>query len=268
MRRPPPRHLPAGPHPGGAAHRRACAIFVALTAVALLLEQLGPGERLSFVVTGAAVPRRAASCSAGRKVVADEAGVTVVNLASTRRLAWAEILRVNLRPGDPWVYLDLADGTSLPVIGIQPGIAREQAIRDARALRALAEQLRHGRRAARAEPADYSDAGGAPPHPRTGAGPCDPRSDSLQRWTDRPVVPAPSPATGNGSPPASADARRHRPDSAGQALFPGSLRSRDSPSLRPGVSPGTRALPPPRAGGFPSACGPGRPSWRCPKARV
>lgn len=76
------------------------------------------------------------------KVVADEEGVTVVNITRTRRLAWAEILKVNLRPGDAWVFLDLSDGTSLPALGIQPGIAREAAIRDARALRALADS--HG----------------------------------------------------------------------------------------------------------------------------
>lgn len=58
------------------------------------------------------------------------------------RLSWAEILRVNLRVGDPWVFLDLSDGTSMPALGIQPGIAKQQAIRDARTLRALAE--RHG----------------------------------------------------------------------------------------------------------------------------
>lgn len=73
------------------------------------------------------------------KVVADETGVTVVNIVSRRRLAWAEILQVNLRPGDPWVFLNLSDGTSLPVLGIQPGIAKARAIADARTLRALAE---------------------------------------------------------------------------------------------------------------------------------
>ena len=51
----------------------------------------------------------------------------------------AEILHVNLRPGDPWVFLNLSDGTSLPALGIQPGIAKERAIADARTLRALAE---------------------------------------------------------------------------------------------------------------------------------
>ncbi|WP_427923712.1 PH domain-containing protein [Streptomyces sp. cg40] len=114
------------------------AIFVVITAVALLLEQLGPGEKLSFVFTGALL-FAVLAVLARVKVVADETGVTVVNIASRRRLEWAEILQVNLRPGDPWVFLNLSDGTSLPVLGIQPGIAKERAIADARTLRALAE---------------------------------------------------------------------------------------------------------------------------------
>ncbi|KAB2977009.1 PH domain-containing protein [Streptomyces sp. SS1-1] len=114
------------------------AIFVVITAVALLLDKLGPGERLSFILTGALMFGVLAQLARVR-VVADESGVTVVNIASRRRLAWAEIVRVNLRPGDPWVFLDLSDGTSLPALGIQPGIAKEKAIADARALRALAE---------------------------------------------------------------------------------------------------------------------------------
>ncbi|MFD5861448.1 PH domain-containing protein [Streptomyces chartreusis] len=114
------------------------AIFVVITAVALLLEKLGPGERLSFVLTGALMFGVLAML-ARVKVVADESGVTVVNIATRRRLDWAEILQVNLRPGDPWVFLNLSDGTSLPALGIQPGIAKQHAIADARALRALAE---------------------------------------------------------------------------------------------------------------------------------
>jgi hypothetical protein len=113
-------------------------IFVVITAIALLLEKLGPGERLSFVLTGALMFGVLAML-ARVKVVADESGVTVVNIAGRRRLDWAEILQVNLRPGDPWVFLDLSDGTSLPALGIQPGIAKQRAIADARALRALAE---------------------------------------------------------------------------------------------------------------------------------
>ncbi|MFG2308360.1 PH domain-containing protein [Streptomyces sp. NPDC048566] len=114
------------------------AIFVVITTVAMLLEQLGPGERLSFVLT-AALLLGVLMLLARPKVVAEETGVTVVNIAGRRRLDWAEILRVNLRPGDPWVFLDLSDGTSLPALGIQPGIAKRRAIEDARTLRALAE---------------------------------------------------------------------------------------------------------------------------------
>ncbi|GGZ59668.1 PH domain-containing protein [Streptomyces bluensis] len=114
------------------------AIFVVITVIAMLLEQLGPGERMSFVFTGALL-----SCVllllSRPKVVADESGVTVVNIVGKRRLEWAEILQVNLRPGDPWVFLNLSDGSSLPALGIQPGIAKQRAIEDARTLRALAE---------------------------------------------------------------------------------------------------------------------------------
>ncbi|MBK3562640.1 PH domain-containing protein [Streptomyces sp. MBT62] len=114
------------------------AIFVVITTVAMLLEQLTPGEKLSFVFTGALL-FGVLAVLARVKVVADESGVTVVNIVSRRHLEWAEILQVNLRPGDPWVFLNLNDGTSLPVLGIQPGIAKERAIADARTLRALTE---------------------------------------------------------------------------------------------------------------------------------
>ncbi|MEU2165583.1 PH domain-containing protein [Streptomyces chengbuensis] len=113
-------------------------MFAVITAVAVALEKLSPGERISFVLTALLFFGVLALLSRP-KVVADDQGVTVVNLTRTRRLDWAEIVRVNLRPGDPWVFLDLSDGTSLPVLGIQPGIARHHAIRDARALRLLAE---------------------------------------------------------------------------------------------------------------------------------
>ncbi|MFE4669623.1 PH domain-containing protein [Streptomyces sp. NPDC056716] len=116
----------------------AVTIFLVVSAMALLLDRLSTAERISFVFTALML-----SCVvlvlARPKVVADATGVTVVNFAGSRRLAWAEIVGVNLRVGDPWVFLDLSDGTSLAVIGIQPGIAKEQAIADARALRALVE---------------------------------------------------------------------------------------------------------------------------------
>ncbi|MET9109577.1 PH domain-containing protein, partial [Streptomyces zhihengii] len=106
-----------------------CATIIAVT---LLLDRLSTPERISFVFVALLFFGVLALLSRP-KVVADEDGVTVVNLTRTRRLAWAEILRVNLRPGDPWVFLDLSDGTSMPALGIQPGVARAQAVRHARA---------------------------------------------------------------------------------------------------------------------------------------
>lgn len=73
------------------------------------------------------------------KVRVDAEGVTVVNFVHSRRLAWAEIVRVNLRQGDPWVTLDLADGTALAAVGIQPAGGRERAVQAARTLRDLVE---------------------------------------------------------------------------------------------------------------------------------
>ncbi|GAA1362043.1 PH domain-containing protein [Streptomyces beijiangensis] len=113
-------------------------MFAVITVISLMLETLSPGSRVSFIFT-ALIFFGVLALLSRPKVVADESGVTVVNLTSRRTLAWAQILRVNLRPGDAWVFLDLSDGTSLPALGIQPGIGKAQAIRDARALRALAE---------------------------------------------------------------------------------------------------------------------------------
>ncbi|GGZ58959.1 membrane protein [Streptomyces inusitatus] len=115
------------------------AMFAVVAFVGLTLERLNTGERISFVFTGLLFLGVLLLLSRP-KVVADDRGVTITNITGVRRLEWAEIVRVNLRPGDPWVFLDLSDGTSLPVLGIQPGVAREQAITDARALRALVDE--------------------------------------------------------------------------------------------------------------------------------
>ena len=55
----------------------------------------------------------------GVRATASDAGLLVRNILRTRRLAWAEVLGVHMGPSDPWVLLDLADGTSLPVMAIQ-----------------------------------------------------------------------------------------------------------------------------------------------------
>ncbi|MER5443832.1 PH domain-containing protein [Streptomyces sp. NPDC002790] len=119
-------------------HTLGAASFVVITIVALLLGGLSPGEKGSFVFTGALF-WGVLWLLARPRIDADAEGVTVVNVARSRRLSWAEIVKVNLRPGDPWVFLDLADGTSMAAMGIQPGMAKSSAIRDAKSLRALTE---------------------------------------------------------------------------------------------------------------------------------
>lgn len=119
-------------------------MIVTFTVVALAMpDPWMAADRIVMIITGLVIFAVLAVLSRPR-VVADRDGVTVVNLLATRRLAWAEVLHVNLRPGDPWVYLDLADGTSMAAMGIQPGLATRRATRDARRLRELAEALGTG----------------------------------------------------------------------------------------------------------------------------
>lgn len=118
-------------------------VFAVLGLISVLLPAGGAvgwslGDRAAVAGSGAVAWAVLALLSRPR-ATADRNGLTVVNLTTKRRLAWPEILRVTLRPGDPWVTLDLADGTVLPVMAIQPGVSRRRALADARALRALTE---------------------------------------------------------------------------------------------------------------------------------
>lgn len=53
------------------------------------------------------------------RLVAADDGVTVVNGIRTYVLEWAEIVDIQMREGEPWPSVDLADGATLPVMGIQ-----------------------------------------------------------------------------------------------------------------------------------------------------
>ena len=74
------------------------AVFVVITAIALILHdarRAGSGSsssspRLLFLAVLVLLSRP--------KAVADAGGLTVVNLTGKRRLDWAEVLGVNLRP--------------------------------------------------------------------------------------------------------------------------------------------------------------------------
>ena len=70
------------------------------------------------------------------KVQAHPDRLVVVNGYRRRTYAWAEIVAVRLSPGAPWASLDLADGTSASVLGIQgsDGARAKLAVRQLRLL--------------------------------------------------------------------------------------------------------------------------------------
>ncbi|NHC14049.1 PH domain-containing protein [Motilibacter deserti] len=70
------------------------------------------------------------------RVVADEHGLTVANILGRRSLDWAEVVGVTLRPADPWLVLDVADGTTVSAMGVQ-GSDGAYAVRQAAQLELL-----------------------------------------------------------------------------------------------------------------------------------
>lgn len=95
-------------------------IAVVLLATGLLvvvMPDLTTLDRTGFVLLGLLIAwfcwRQASVCA-----VPDERGLTVRNLLVTTRLDWEQI--VSVRFGDrPWVQLDLTDGDTLAVMGVQ-----------------------------------------------------------------------------------------------------------------------------------------------------
>jgi len=71
------------------------------------------------------------------RVTATREGLVVVNGYRRHDLEWAQVVEVRLMRGSPWATLDLSDGSSLSVLGIQ-GSDGDRARLAARELRALA----------------------------------------------------------------------------------------------------------------------------------
>ena len=116
-----------------------------ITALAWLL--FPPHIRAEFTVTERATVLLIAAALlasgyalARSRVVARQTGVTVVNGYRSRTLHWNEILTVTLRRGSPWVGMDLSDGTSQAVMGIQ-GSDGGYAVKQVRMLRVLVEEM-------------------------------------------------------------------------------------------------------------------------------
>jgi hypothetical protein len=70
------------------------------------------------------------------RVDATERGLVVVNGYRRRELEWPEVVAIRMPPGAPWPTLDVADGTTLPVMGIHgsDGARARDAVRELRAL--------------------------------------------------------------------------------------------------------------------------------------
>lgn len=89
------------------------------------------GDRIGLVAIGLIVAGILHMLARSR-VTADPDGVTVVNGLRTHEYEWAEVLGVSMAEGAPWPSLDLADGSTVAVMGIQSSDGE-------RANRALAE---------------------------------------------------------------------------------------------------------------------------------
>lgn len=106
-------------------------VIVGTVVVVVLSGNLGRGDQVGFVGFGALLAWfcwREASVSA----TPDEEGLTVRNLVVTTRLQWAEVVAVRFGEGNAWVQLDIANGDTLAVMGIQRAdkdFARDEARR-------------------------------------------------------------------------------------------------------------------------------------------
>ncbi|PWJ51181.1 PH domain-containing protein [Quadrisphaera granulorum] len=112
-------HAPFRPVRGRLVARVLGVVAVVLfTVLALFVVGQTLWDRVAFVVTGLLVM---AFCEMQARVVAipDERGLYVRNLVNRRRLEWAEVVGVSFGGGRPWVQLDLADGDTLAVMGVQ-----------------------------------------------------------------------------------------------------------------------------------------------------
>jgi hypothetical protein len=69
------------------------------------------------------------------RVSATDTGLTVVNGYRKRSYEWSQVIGVSLRRGAPWGTLDLSDGTTISLIGVQgsDGDRARKAIREIRA---------------------------------------------------------------------------------------------------------------------------------------
>ena len=96
----------------------AVSVMVSLVALAIVLPSVSTRDRWSFVGFAVLVVIGLAFLARPR-VRADHDGLEIVNVWRRRRLDWAEVVAVRLGPSDPWLVLDLDDGTTVAAMGVQ-----------------------------------------------------------------------------------------------------------------------------------------------------
>lgn len=85
---------------------------------------------------------------AGVLALVTREGLVVRNLVRTRSLEWAQVEAVRLAAGQPWVTLDLTDGTTIAVMAVQSSdgaYGRSEAVRLATLVERYGEAAEPGR---------------------------------------------------------------------------------------------------------------------------
>ena len=129
---------PLGPRIAGAvagAVLVVMAAFLWFTFDAQTRDAITPFQRATVIALGVVMLASLLALVRSR-VVAQPDRLTVVNGYRRRDYEWAEVIAVRLPPGAPWVTLDLADGSTVAVMGIQgsDGARARLAVRELRAL--------------------------------------------------------------------------------------------------------------------------------------
>ena len=96
--------------------------------------QFTPLERLTLVLLGLMFFAAYYALMRSR-VSATTDGLTVVNGYRKRTYEWSQVIQASLRRGAPWGTLDLSDGTTVSLMGVQgsDGARARRAIREIRA---------------------------------------------------------------------------------------------------------------------------------------